>query len=160
MSLNVSQLVTDARVLETNYSMVSVYHSASNKLPCNALQIDMKSYVFIKQCFGKSVHITTYNNWSITNNHAQAPSILWTLWGIGSGTINWESYCANSFVHATTFFSRQPAYMLGINCVRLLWSLQWCHVNIMASQINDKCTVWSTVCSDLHQRKHHAPSPL
>ena len=32
--------------------------------------------------------------------------------------------------------------------------LQWCHISVMVSQINDKSTVWSTACIVKQQMKH------
>ena len=39
-------------------------------------------------------------------------------------------------------------------------SLQWRHIDVMASQISGTFTLCSTVCSGVHQRKHQSSAPL
>ena len=40
------------------------------------------------------------------------------------------------------------------------YALQWRHISVMASEITDNSTAYSTVCSGLHRRNHVRSGPL
>ena len=74
----------------------------------------------------------------------------------------WPCLCSNyvsssAEVYHELYISPIALYMVGR---WIYFSLQWRHMDIMASQITDASTVCPTVCSGAHQRKHHSSASL